>query len=225
LVQKLGIELVNADLTDARVAGFSLADDVHGPTIVVNARGQNSNPWVRRFTIAHELCHVLHDEKMHREVSPVQYYDEDGRVGPEPRANAFAAVLLAPDDGIRELLGNMPKQSLANEVRTVMGHFGINFKTARYRLRHAWNAPERQLSELRGVPTEPASDEWRIAEAFWDAEYFACPTVPMERRGLLARRVVEAWSKKLFDRRQALELLHAAPDEPLEALRELPELN
>ncbi|MBI4702072.1 MAG: ImmA/IrrE family metallo-endopeptidase [Deltaproteobacteria bacterium] len=99
LVAGLGIELVPAALSAAQVAAFSLADQDHGPAIVINLRGANSNPWVRRFVIAHELCHVLHDELTHEDIQQVQYHDERAggfaEAGPEPRANAFAAHLIA----------------------------------------------------------------------------------------------------------------------------------
>lgn len=233
LIFSLGIELVEADLHDPRVAGFSLADSEHGPSIVINQRGSNAhpgnaNPWVRRFTIAHELCHVLHDEKIHRELVPVQLYDEDSDgAGPEPRANAFAAYFLCPDEAVRNVVEkHRPKRaSLGETARSLMETYGINFKTARYRLIHSGGFAREDVYALRDVPTAPDPlGGWYISETLWDGEYFACPSVPLERRGRLARLVVEAWTKEILDRHQALELLKAAPDEALESLRELPAL-
>jgi Zn-dependent peptidase ImmA (M78 family) len=218
LVASLGIELVAANLSDAHAAGFSLADRAHGPAIVVNMRGANHNPWVRRFSIAHELCHVLHDELVHAE-TPVQLYEE-AEVGHEPRANAFAAHFLAPDEGVQELLQALPAPTpLAEQAIQLMRRFGINFKAACWRLKHAWNVPREELAALKGVPTEPHPDSpWRAAEAIWDAAFFPCPSVPLERRGLLRRMVAAAWSKGVIGRGEAVHLLQAAPDEPLEAL-------
>ncbi|PKN32021.1 MAG: hypothetical protein CVU63_20925, partial [Deltaproteobacteria bacterium HGW-Deltaproteobacteria-20] len=148
VIAQLGIELVAAELgspQDRDVAGFSLAGRLHGPAIVVNMRGQNANPWVRRFTLAHELCHVLHDELMHVSVGSVQFYD-DQTEGPERRANAFAAHFLAPDSAVLACLQKESKGSRADEVQALMTHLGINFKTARYRLRHVWRVPGEELA-------------------------------------------------------------------------------
>ncbi|MBI4702071.1 MAG: hypothetical protein HY744_13125 [Deltaproteobacteria bacterium] len=101
-----------------------------------------------------------------------------------------------------------------------MVHFGLNFLTARYRLKHLGWASEKDLAAVSRVSTYPPGgiDRWQEAEALRDFEYFPCPSVPAERRGLLASLVAEAWVKQHLDRRQALELLDAAPDEPLELL-------
>jgi Zn-dependent peptidase ImmA (M78 family) len=224
VIAQLGIELVAAELgspQDRDVAGFSLAGRLHGPAIVVNMRGQNANPWVRRFTLAHELCHVLHDELMHVSVGSVQFYD-DQTEGPERRANAFAAHFLAPDSAVLACLQKESKGSRADEVQALMTHLGINFKTARYRLRHVWRVPGEELASIAGVATTPChSSEWFRNEAIWDVDYFPCRSVPHERRGMLARAVVRAWKADILDRRQAAELLHAAPNESLDSLIEI----
>lgn len=225
LVDALGIELVSSHLCDQRVAAFSLSDRTHGPAIVVNSRGANANPWVRRFTLAHELCHVLHDEREHREIAPIQLYDESfaGGRGAEPRANAFAAHLLAPDMAVLDLyLQLKPKRALAAIVRSIMEYFGVNFKMARYRLAHACQIPMAELDALRGVAVSPSrQDDVFRNEALWDEEFFPCPSIPPERRGKMVRAVVTAWTSRLLDRGQAVALLEAAPDEPLETLRDL----
>jgi Zn-dependent peptidase ImmA (M78 family) len=229
LVENLGIELVGVTLREHRVAAFSLADAEHGPAIVINLGGANANPWIRRFVVAHELCHVLHDELTHQQLVPVQLYDDDvpwdsSEVGPEPRANGFAAHLLSPDDAVRArlLATKGDKPLLADQVRDLMEHFGINFKTARYRVRHVRWATEDEVRDLQRIATRPArGDRWHAAEAIPDFEYFPCPSVPLERRGQLARLGTEAWKAGILDRRQTLEILRAAPDEPIELLAEM----
>ena len=201
--------------------GFSLADPVHGPAIVLNRRGENDNPWVRRFTVAHELCHVLHDERNHRASVQVQEEEGDPGVGPEPRANGFAACLFAPDAAVRTRvqMASVRRLALARKVRRLMERFGLNFKTARYRLIHAWRVPREEVYALTGVPTRPDPCRgWHDAEALREDELLPCPSVPDERRGMLPGLVAEAWRQGGLDRRQAVELLQAAPDEPIELL-------
>ncbi len=225
LVESVQIEIAEAELGDNRVAGFSLADPRHGPAIVINIRGANSNPWVRRFTVAHELCHVLHDELIHERVTPVQLYEDHTPAAADRRANGFAAHLLAPDDGVRELMMELAADaSNADRVRAVMAHFGINFMAARLRVHHAWNIPLEDMKDIAGVRAYPVGAEsrkWFAAELSPYSDVFPCPSVPRERRGLLAKLVAEALSNEDFDRRNALEMLQAAPDEPVEELVEL----
>lgn len=229
LTTRLGIELVAADLSDARVAGFSLVDVTHGPAIVFNLRGANADPCVRRFTVAHEIWHVLHDEKTHR--APIQLYaDVPGRRRSDDPAEVdgdrFGVDLLAPPWAVRRLYEHTRAQKLplARQVQRVMAEFGVTFASACERLRHACNLAEEQLASLEPVRMPAAHlNDWYAAEATWDDAYFPCRSVPQERRGYLARLVAQAWRSKQLDRRQALELLHAAPDEPLESLSDLVE--
>ncbi len=225
LVGDLVIELVEAELSDGQVAGFSLADASHGPAIIINVRGANANPWVRRFTIAHELCHVLHDELIHEDVPSVQPYEDHTPAAADRRANGFAAQLLAPDGGVREIMTLLPGDA-SNErrVRAIMERFGINLMAARLRLMHVWQVPRGEIDGLTGVDTRPGRESyrtWYAAELSPYAADFPCPSVPRERRGLLAQLVAEALIADLLDRRQALEVLRASPDEPIGDICEL----
>lgn len=181
LVDGLGIELVEAVLSDGKVAGFSLADASHGPAIMVNVRGANANPWVRRFTIAHELCHVLHDELIHEDVPPVQLYEDHTPAAADRRANGFAAQLLAPDDGVRELMTLELPGDASNEqrVRAIMERYGINFMAARLRLMHVWQVPREEIDGLAGVDPRPERESyraWYAAELSPYAADFPCPS-------------------------------------------------
>ena len=238
LAQQLGVELIAVDLGDPRVAGFSMSDASHGPAIIVNLGGANANPLVRRWTVAHELCHVLYEDADQRRA--VQLYDaqpggprhggpRDGvaRNGTsdtgtiESVADRFAANLLAPDGAVRRLHQHARTQNLplARQVQRLMEDLGITFAAACERLMHACSVPEDQLASVKLVSITPARlNDWHTAEATWQDAFFACRSVPEERRGYFARLVVDGWRARVLDRRQALELLHAAPDEPLEEL-------
>ena len=225
LCERLGIEFVTADLGDPRVAGFSLADPGHGPAIVLNLRGANADPCVRRWTVAHELCHVLHDETQHQ--APVQLYDASARTPAEARddavmaADRFAASLLAPDDAVRRLFQHTKAQRLPlpRQVQRLMEELGITMALACRRLREVCDVPEAELAALRPVTIDrERRNDWYAAEVTWDDVYFPCRSVPEERRGYFARLVAEAWGAERLDRRQAISLLCAGPDEPLEDL-------
>ena len=61
-------------------------------------------PTGKRFSFAHEYCHVLLDRDTHGRISRGSERDDLREV----RANAFAAAILMPDEGVldaAELLG------------------------------------------------------------------------------------------------------------------------
>ena len=95
MVQELGIEVIPLALSDEDIRGVSIAGHDHRPGIVVNTRHfRNAHPFGLRFTLAHELCHLLFDREEGRRLAIAS-----GPWAPrsiEQRANAFAAMLLMP---------------------------------------------------------------------------------------------------------------------------------
>jgi hypothetical protein len=80
--------------------GVALAGPDLPPTIVINGdQAVNKHEYGRRFTIAHELCHLLFDRDRARRIA-----HSSGQWAPlsvEQRANAFAAMLLMPPGAVR----------------------------------------------------------------------------------------------------------------------------
>ena len=95
MVEQLGIDVIELELSDKDIRGVSIAGQDHRPGIVVNPRHQrNEHPFGRRFTLAHELCHVLFDREEGRRLALAS--GPWAPCGIEQRANAFAAMLLMP---------------------------------------------------------------------------------------------------------------------------------
>lgn len=131
--------------------------------MVLNVNGRNQNELVRRFTLAHEACHVLFDRHDLAALSRLDAHDDlyaysDDTRGPhEVGATAFAIHLLAPKHLSEEVWtrvrGDIPGAMLA---------FGISFEAARA---HLANYSLQPLGErIVGVPTPP-SGEWKTAES------------------------------------------------------------
>lgn len=82
----------------------------------------------QRFTAAHELAHHLVGDP--REV----IIESDFAVStpPERRANAFAATLLMPADGLREVAGGRPVDDVL--LAELMREFGVSYTALLYRL-------------------------------------------------------------------------------------------
>ena len=192
---RLGIPIIQVALPN-RIAGATISS--HGQRgIVLNTAGANSNVWIRRTTIAHELAHILFDPEQQLSNVRVDSYDETARNaehgGPSPdsveqRANAFAVEFLAPRTAVKSIVPS-PAQGSPASMERVMSDFGIGRAAARFHVGNAWwgqaeHPPERDIS------AEP-TDEQRSAEDF-TLDYFQPKSAPEQRRGRFAVLTAEA---------------------------------
>jgi|ERR1039458_81557 Zn-dependent peptidase ImmA (M78 family) len=102
------------------------------PLIVINA---SARPSRQRFTAAHELGH----HEMHRfEADQLLLTDENifgSQDAWEIEANAFAAYLLAPDEGVRQRLAKHTGDDITPDmVVETMAAFGLSYNAMTYRL-------------------------------------------------------------------------------------------
>ena len=103
VVSRLDIAVSEIELSDVDVRAVSVFGPTQRPHVFRNARTRwGQSPAVKRFTLAHELCHLLLDR---------EYGDELAiATGPwaplaiEQRANAFAAAFLMPTWLLRDAL-------------------------------------------------------------------------------------------------------------------------
>ncbi|MBI5162750.1 MAG: ImmA/IrrE family metallo-endopeptidase [Magnetospirillum sp.] len=83
--------------------GVALAGEKIQPTILINTdHSANRYSPGRRFTIGHELCHLLHDRNRAKRVTHTSTPWAPQEI--EQRANAFAAMLLMPAELIRRTM-------------------------------------------------------------------------------------------------------------------------
>jgi Zn-dependent peptidase ImmA (M78 family) len=103
----VGVTTGEMTLSDRGTSGLAVLPARGKPHIVVNHRHPKCEyPPGRRFVLAHELCHLLHDGEAGRELALIS-----GAWAPrelEQRANAFAAALLMPRDLLRGILAHLP---------------------------------------------------------------------------------------------------------------------
>jgi Zn-dependent peptidase ImmA (M78 family) len=103
LVSQLGIRVIEQRLNTSTIRGVAIAGVEYRPAIIVNlTSAYNIEEPGRRFTLAHELFHVLYDREQARRIT-----HSSGPWAPpgiEKRANAFAAMLLMPRHLVRRLL-------------------------------------------------------------------------------------------------------------------------
>ena len=128
IAKDLGIKVITQRYPDDNVSGFYMRQ---GAERVIGVN-QSHAPNRRRFTVAHELGHVLltaHDD-LHIDRSlmlrdPLSHQGTDWR---EVEANLFAAELLLPRDMVADVLkkrGGLDPDD-ARAVREVADHFGVS---------------------------------------------------------------------------------------------------
>jgi Zn-dependent peptidase ImmA (M78 family) len=105
LLERLGIAVHDIKLETESIRGVALAGDGLAPSIVVNTTSLfNLTPFGRRFTLAHELGHLLYDRTLAKSVGISS--GPWAPAGVEKRANAFAAMFLMPRNLVIEAFGN-----------------------------------------------------------------------------------------------------------------------
>ncbi len=103
VLQQLGIAVVDQSLDTNTIRGVAVAGEGFSPAILLNnTSSYNQNEVGHRFTLAHELCHILYDRTRARKLSHLSGPWASART--EKRANAFAAMFLAPPSAIRRKL-------------------------------------------------------------------------------------------------------------------------
>lgn len=191
------VGLLYARLGNQRLAGLGFADDRRGPAVVLNLQGRNENPAVRRFSLAHELCHLLVDWNHTEPLTSVSGFlgEDEHALVREQRANAFAIRLLCPETVARQL----SRYTDADAVHELCVRYGVHYGAARLYLRNT--------TTIRLDPTPPpgldrllSADAWRDAESPVGLEGFPEAAVPEERRGTVAREASLAYSKGLISR-------------------------
>ena len=186
-------------------------DEVRG--VVLNTLGDNSNVWIRRATLAHELGHLLYDPDGELQSVRVDSYDDSQKDAEahstdyvEQRANAFAIAFLAPNEAVRQLA---PTPVFEEAVSNVMYTFGISHTAARY---HIANCHYRNFNVPHGILDTRPSDEHTAAENF-TVDYFPLYDTPEQRRGRFAGMVATAYQRKFISAHTGALYLNCAVDD------------
>lgn len=87
------------------LSGLTLVDPEIGPFVVANHCKPGNSRERRRFSYAHEYCHVLLD----REQRGIMSWSSDREKFREVRANAFAAAFLMPRSGVTAFVHGLGK--------------------------------------------------------------------------------------------------------------------
>jgi len=145
------------------VTAWDLAAEGWTAVMVVNA----SDLWtVQRYTLAHEFCHVMHEDRP--DDLTTELGDAIASDPAEHRAEAFAAQLLIPRNGLRRYwtTERLDQQDDGIAVAKVMWHFGVSRQAACIALRDcpqiAWTEEDTR------VVTESSVSALLVGAGLWD---------------------------------------------------------
>lgn len=188
---RLGIPVIQIELPQ-QIAGATVSSSGYRG-IVVNTVGPNTNVWVRRATLAHELCHFFFDPPGDLQAIRVDRYDalEQNPEGTIPdfaeqRANAFAISFLAPIEEVKKIA--LTTVVTPGQLETIIAGFGIGQVAARYHVDNAWFR-QSVLPPEASVHVNP-TDEQKAAEDF-TLDFFQPKSTPHSRRGRFAALVAQ----------------------------------
>jgi Zn-dependent peptidase ImmA (M78 family) len=199
-----GVAVLYADLGAGSLAGLGFADENRGPAIVLNLFGKNAHPSVRRFSLCHELCHLIADWNRREALVSISGFYSENALEREQRANAFAVRFLCPEAVVHKLAKSDPLDA----ARTLIVEYGLSWGAARLYLRNEADilldqTPPSAFSAVN-MP-DPQREAAECAKGMDDA--FPLREVPFARRGVLAQLVVQAWGAGMLSRDAAAGLL------------------
>lgn len=136
ILKELGVVRIDRRIIDSTVRACSIVGPQHVPTVVVNpnsAYADNQN--AVRFTLAHELCHILYDRAHGRRLAIAS--GPWAPRGIEQRANAFAAMFLMPPHLVSAVVADTPDPaSDPNGIRAAAAQLHVSHRAM---IEHLYN--------------------------------------------------------------------------------------
>lgn len=127
IVENCGIKIKILPFGFKQTFGMSVGLDENGPAIIINDDNTISTER-KRFTIAHELGHLILHSRMYTD--PDQNENDDM----EKEADAFASELLMPEESFVKQWNSCVSLNYVDSVLKVKQYFGVSYKTVIYRL-------------------------------------------------------------------------------------------
>jgi uncharacterized protein (DUF433 family)/Zn-dependent peptidase ImmA (M78 family) len=157
IYQQLGIAVHELPLHDRCIRAVSLAGPEHRPTTLLNPNHVTySGAAGQRFTLAHELCHLLFDRNYGARIAIASGPWAPSDV--EARANAFAAMLLMPTGLVRHLVRRLSVPLASPEgIRAVAGALRTSFPAT---LEHFHNLHFLTEEDRDRIQQESAALSW-----------------------------------------------------------------
>ena len=148
----LSIKKRRVALDDKGTRAIAIAGTNHQPTVVINdSHETNTYPSGLRFSLAHELCHLLFDRTYGKQLALAS--GPWAPVDLEKRANAFAAMILMPEGSLRKVVASLSMDlHTADGVAEVAQCCGTSFSAALEHLTNLGFLSEADRDRLRERP-------------------------------------------------------------------------
>jgi Zn-dependent peptidase ImmA (M78 family)/transcriptional regulator with XRE-family HTH domain len=171
------------------VDGLAVRDPEMPTALIAVARTRS---WARqRFTIAHELGHLIAGDQVIETVKTAA-----GRSTPnESAASEFARNLLIPQSDLRNISEHLAGRWGPRDIAKIAWQYRVSPDVVAIQLRRLNLITETQLARFRGLPT----DVWSVLGG-WAPEGEALSAAASTRRvpPVLMARATEAWSRALL---------------------------
>jgi Zn-dependent peptidase ImmA (M78 family) len=148
VLRELGVHVARVAFSTPEIDAASIWQPDAVPIILLNkASGRYDHPGAVRATLAHELCHLLHDAGEQNLTTQVSWGTEGtGNYSDtlEIRARAFAPAFLAPRGEVRAWFTEQRSRIRSDPratVRAIGRHWGLSFEGA------AWHAKNCEVVE------------------------------------------------------------------------------
>jgi Zn-dependent peptidase ImmA (M78 family) len=157
LFRELGVHVAKVAFSSSSIDAASIWESGSVPVILLNTKAAGlQHPGILRATLAHELCHLLHDAGEQDVTTLVSWTEGTGnyRESVEVRARAFAPAFLAPRDQVVPWVAALApeaKESNYALVKNLAECWGLSFEGA------AWHAKNCRIV--------PADDAERLAHS------------------------------------------------------------
>lgn len=181
IIERQGVTIVDRQLSDGTIRGVAIDGERHRPGILVNSRNRvNAQPVGRRFTLAHEFCHLLFDRDVgtHLAIASGPWAPQDV----ERRANAFAAMFLMPNELVRRAVSALAGSlETKDEIHSVANRLQTSFESTLWHLKNLGYIDDvtRQRIENEALQQQP---EGTHESTGLQAEQMAVATVRTRRR-------------------------------------------
>ena len=127
LLEKMGIKVFHLSVPDKKFAGFSWWHGEYGPGVLINSSDSQGR---RNFTLAHELSHLLVDD---RSVMCDMLMDADD----ERYANRFASNFLMPAEAMRKEQEQLPPSASEGDdmrLKRIASKYKVSIEALGHRL-------------------------------------------------------------------------------------------
>jgi Zn-dependent peptidase ImmA (M78 family) len=219
LFRDLSIQVARVGLSTKKMDAASIWESDAVPVVLVNTRNHIlRHTGAYRATLAHELCHLLHDAGERDMTTSVSWgfegtgnYHDDVEV----RARAFAPAFLAPRKDVRswcEKLSQRSKRSSSSLVKALAEYWGLSFEGAAWHAKNCDIITPDNAERLARNKKKPAVslDPFASSEDSCQPSMIH-PDLPNEAapiwRGLASAMVLEALEEGMISVGRARELL------------------